>query len=421
MAPVVALLSLAAVAYGLQLDSISPEPPVLPQISNIEFLGTGCSPKTANASWGTSSWTDWLVSLQAFDLEATQNGENGFLTETCEIHAELTTASPGWQLALATLSIRGYASLSRGSSMTASAVVSWSDQPSNTVEKSVSLTNNRQHDEASAVDAVLDFADGGPWSACTSDTVPVGRLNFTFGVNVQRNATGGYASFSGIVDDGQGKILPTPIVFQRLQWTWRQFANVYKFVQAIRNGHCQANTQDNDHDCDVVHNDDGHCCRDWQKQFDECSDRTPQGVVIPSTTGNSTTSQSAARGTRTATPPAETSSNNTHRSSSLSTSRGTTAVPTARTTNAGHPPFTNSSVHSTAYSTSGDGVYFQHCNYGYVAAPHSWQRDNKLDIKRHARQQQFPETDDGTQYATNNVDQSKQHRFVVADFLHGAE
>ncbi|KIH89802.1 hypothetical protein SPBR_00807 [Sporothrix brasiliensis 5110] len=218
-----------------QHDGISMEPPILPQVNNLVFSGAGCSQGTANATWSPASWSDWTVSLHDLNLEATgKPGPGGLPSESdCTIHATFSNTSPGWQLALETVSIRGYAALSSGSSISAAASVSWASTAGASgtghktaapapAERNVSLTNSRTMDEASAMGALLDFSSVPVWSGC-SDGAELGNLalRFRFGVHVQTNSTNGYAAFGGLVDDGHGEISARPAVVQRLQWAWR--------------------------------------------------------------------------------------------------------------------------------------------------------------------------------------------------------
>ncbi len=121
-------VALAAAVQGAVLDGISLEPPVLPQVTSVRFVGSGCPQDTATVTRGTASWSDWVVSLRGFSLEVpSQSGGGGStLAETCDMQAEFAPVSPGWQLALQTVSIRGYVALSSGSSLSTSATVSWS-------------------------------------------------------------------------------------------------------------------------------------------------------------------------------------------------------------------------------------------------------------------------------------------------------
>ncbi|ERS97414.1 hypothetical protein HMPREF1624_05581 [Sporothrix schenckii ATCC 58251] len=194
------------------------DPPILPQVNNLVFSGAGCSQGTANATWSPASWSDWTVSLHDLNLEATAKpGPGGLPSESdCTLHATFSNTSPGWQLALETVSIRGYAALSSGSSISAAASVSWAPTAGASgtghrtaapapAERNVSLTNSRTMDEASAMGALLDFSSVPVWSGC-SDGAELGNLalRFRFGVHVQTNSTNGYAAFGGLVDDGHG-------------------------------------------------------------------------------------------------------------------------------------------------------------------------------------------------------------------------
>ncbi|CAK7232134.1 hypothetical protein SCUCBS95973_008160 [Sporothrix curviconia] len=230
------LTLMAATVHAGQHDGISLEPPVLPKVTTLSFSGTGCPPGTANATWNTANWSDWIVSLHGLNLEALAGAHGASSnrpppSSTCMIHAELSQASPGWQLALEAVSIRGYAALSSGSSLSAAASVAWEEtaaakKASTFTERSVVLTNNQTTDAASAVGALLDFSSVAAWSDCSSTESPLlGDLsvNLTFGVHLpSANATGAFAAFGGLADDGHGEISAAPpAVVQRLQWTWR--------------------------------------------------------------------------------------------------------------------------------------------------------------------------------------------------------
>ncbi|CAK7205345.1 hypothetical protein SEUCBS139899_008115 [Sporothrix eucalyptigena] len=239
-----ALLAVVATgAYGAQNDGISLEPPLLPKVTKLSFSGVGCPPGTANATWSTANWSDWIISLHDLNLEAVSGAHGANRPpplSTCMVHAEFSQASPGWQLALEAVSIRGYAALSSGSSLSAEVSVAWEAaapvskniaaapvagaQAGTSASRNISLTNSRPTDEASAMGALLDFSSVPAWSECTTTTsTALGNLNLnlTFGVHVPANATGAYAAFGGLADDGYGEILASPAVVQRLQWTWR--------------------------------------------------------------------------------------------------------------------------------------------------------------------------------------------------------
>lgn len=224
---------MAAAVQAAQQDGISMEPPAFPQVTNVTISGTGCSPGTANATWSTANWSDWVVSLHNLNLEATTSpgGITGRppSSSDCTIHATFAHPSPGWQLALETVSIRGYAALSSGSSVEAGASTSWSGTTTTEAapaERNVSLTNSQPTDQTSAIGALLDFSSVPVWSACSSILSPdLGSfsLSLRYGVHVQANATTGvgYAAFGGLVDDGHGEVSATPAVVQHLQWAWR--------------------------------------------------------------------------------------------------------------------------------------------------------------------------------------------------------
>ncbi|CAK7214291.1 hypothetical protein SBRCBS47491_002090 [Sporothrix bragantina] len=229
------VLALVATIHAAQHDGISLEPPVLPKVTQLVFSGNGCLPGTANATYSGSgtNWSDWIISLHDLNLEAVAGAHGASNrpppSSTCMIHAELSQTSPGWQLALEAVSIRGYAALSSGSSLSAAASVAWEDAaPRASSERSVTLTNNGTTDAASAVSALLDFSSVPAWSDCSSVLLPsLGNLdlNLTFGVHLPSanvNTTGAYAAFGGLADDGHGEISAAPpAVVQRLQWTWR--------------------------------------------------------------------------------------------------------------------------------------------------------------------------------------------------------
>ncbi|KAL1895624.1 hypothetical protein Sste5346_005093 [Sporothrix stenoceras] len=203
---------MAAAVQAAKHDGISMEPPVLPQVTNISFSGTGCSPGTANATWSTSNWSDWVVSLHDLNLEATSSPGSGAgrppSSSDCTLHATFSHPSPGWQLALETVLVRGYAALSSGSSISAGASTYWSAAAP--TERNVSLTNSRSMDQTSAVGALLDFSSVPAWSECSSILSPdLGSfsLSFKYGVHVQSNVTGGYAAFGGLVDDASAVVL----------------------------------------------------------------------------------------------------------------------------------------------------------------------------------------------------------------------
>ncbi len=134
--PVLAAAATAVLAAGLVsgvvLDDISPEPPVLPDVTSVTFSGSGCPQGSTNVSIPTSSWADWTFSLHQFSPEDPDKATSAAgRTQNCQVHATLVTKSPGWQLAVRSASMRGFSSLSSGSSLAAFATIFWSQDPAN--------------------------------------------------------------------------------------------------------------------------------------------------------------------------------------------------------------------------------------------------------------------------------------------------
>jgi len=126
-----AAVIVAHLCYGNELDGISPEPPMLPEVTSMSFAGNGCPQGTAEVVTGNTSWTDWSFSLHKFNPEDSQGRDPVDRTQNCGVHANIITRSPGWQLAVRATSMRGFASLSNGSAMTAFSTVFWSQDASN--------------------------------------------------------------------------------------------------------------------------------------------------------------------------------------------------------------------------------------------------------------------------------------------------
>ena len=113
-----------------QLDLISPEPPILPSMSSVSFSGNGCPQGSAEYLDMNSRWNEAVFALTQFRAEDTAASPTE-RTQNCQLHANMVGGAQGWQVAVQSLTVRGFASLSRGSSFTAFGTVYWSQDATN--------------------------------------------------------------------------------------------------------------------------------------------------------------------------------------------------------------------------------------------------------------------------------------------------
>ena len=131
------LLLATALAVGLArgeqlsaLDLISPEPPTLPNLTSVSFSGNGCPQGTAEYVNLNSRWSEAVFAFDRFHAEDTGTSP-ALRTQNCQVHANLDGGATGWQVAVQSMTVRGFASLSPGSSLTAYGTVYWSQNAAN--------------------------------------------------------------------------------------------------------------------------------------------------------------------------------------------------------------------------------------------------------------------------------------------------
>ena len=112
------------------LDLISPEPPTLPNLTSVSFSGNGCPQGTAEYVNLNSRWSEAIFAFDRFRAEdpGTSPTER---TQNCQVHANLEGGATGWQVAVQSMTVRGFASLSAGSALTAYGTVYWSQNAAN--------------------------------------------------------------------------------------------------------------------------------------------------------------------------------------------------------------------------------------------------------------------------------------------------
>ena len=128
------LLAAAGVARGsglAALDLVSPEPPTLPNVTSVGFSGNGCPQGTAEYVSLNSRWSEAVFAFDRFRAEDAGAGGGTERTRNCQVHAVLVGGATGWQVAVQSMTVRGYASLSAGSSLTAWGTVYWSQNAAN--------------------------------------------------------------------------------------------------------------------------------------------------------------------------------------------------------------------------------------------------------------------------------------------------
>jgi hypothetical protein len=120
---IVSLLAAAATTVSAQ------SPSQLPSVSGFQNSGNGC-PSSGSVTHSGGDYT-----FERFDIK----GFTSTSTANCEIHVNSGGASPGYQVALASATITGKATLGSGSELDLYVDYFWSQDASDTV--SIPLSN----------------------------------------------------------------------------------------------------------------------------------------------------------------------------------------------------------------------------------------------------------------------------------------
>ncbi|RYO77955.1 hypothetical protein DL764_010159 [Monosporascus ibericus] len=87
-------------------------PASMPHISSVSYSGPGC-PSSAPGVVRSGGFAEPAFRLSEFEARV----PDGAQTEHCQVHVQAAGASPGWQLGLESITVRGYAVLDPGASV----------------------------------------------------------------------------------------------------------------------------------------------------------------------------------------------------------------------------------------------------------------------------------------------------------------
>ncbi|KAL2126966.1 hypothetical protein VTI74DRAFT_11546 [Chaetomium olivicolor] len=160
---------LAAASLGAA-DTATPA--TTPKITSISFSGNGCvrDPKF------TGSFDDPTVTF--YNFAATLPGANQ--TVNCQAHLQATGASPGWQVALKSNTVKGHVVLQPGTTLAYYTTVYFSQDASNTDTLKGAISNTGSTTINQPVTLVSKADADKAWSPCTGSDGYTGIMNINF-------------------------------------------------------------------------------------------------------------------------------------------------------------------------------------------------------------------------------------------------
>lgn len=235
-------------------DLKSPTGAADPVNSTNTLPASSLSPLAIDEKGSSGMGTDgsWMLTFHQFRAESPSQTADASSphpsARNCQTHISVGRGPPGWQVAIKTVTVRGYASLAPGSVLTATGTAatfiltggSDSATPVRTT-RTATLINDRSEDMAGQVTISLNFGTAGPWSSCMDGVATssgILSINFrvavsTGGVNATTTVasageTGGGSSTAGRHGTNSGAaIFGGPVaangtVTERLKWIWRR-------------------------------------------------------------------------------------------------------------------------------------------------------------------------------------------------------
>ena len=188
LAKLVVLLS----SVGFPSVTIADLPESLPQIISPTASGNGC-PHNAKFYGG---FNDLSSSYSTFNISI----PDGSRTQNCQLHIQGTGGSPGWQVSVRDVWVKGHACLHPGTNLEYYTTVYYSQDASNTASRSrlsvklrrflanmilqFTFRNGLKNDEQNIIDDDVtlhsDFSGNQVWSQCFGDSGYTGILNVNF-------------------------------------------------------------------------------------------------------------------------------------------------------------------------------------------------------------------------------------------------
>ncbi|KAK0748358.1 hypothetical protein B0T21DRAFT_344032 [Apiosordaria backusii] len=164
------LLLLASSGHLVTADSAA-APAAIPRITSLTFSGPGCTrdPKhTGGLSDPTFSFSNFASSLPGTTK-----------TLNCQAHLQASGASPGWQVAVTTNTVKGNVYLTPGTSLEYYTTVFFSQDAAKTgTVRGHIAANDKTVDQA--VTLVSNTGANKVWSPCTGADGSIGILNVNF-------------------------------------------------------------------------------------------------------------------------------------------------------------------------------------------------------------------------------------------------
>ncbi|KAI5862497.1 hypothetical protein GGS23DRAFT_610153 [Durotheca rogersii] len=210
----------AGAALGEQQKPVAGGAPFAPPtIETLSFSGSGCPQDGAGRKLVSGGWQHFAVTLP--DFAAAIGGGAGVAARSasCQAHARLGAAAPGWQVALRDVWTAGRAEL-RGPGVRLAQFVTtyFSEDAARTVSASQTVAETAVDGAPAAVAEDVQVharipADSLVWSPCTGPDGYVGLVNVNFRVafTSANKAASGYFGAS-----------KNATVSERWGWTWRR-------------------------------------------------------------------------------------------------------------------------------------------------------------------------------------------------------
>ncbi|RYP12718.1 hypothetical protein DL767_011141 [Monosporascus sp. MG133] len=185
---------------GNQEPDSSGGPASMPHISSVSYSGTGC-PSSAPGVVRSGGFAEPAFRLGEFEARV----PDGAQTEHCQVHVQAAGASPGWQLGLESVTVRGHVVLDPGAAVDYY-VTSFFSQDA---DRTVTIKGTIPNDGDGRLDRDVASTTRIPgsnivWGPCTREGSggDVGLLNVNFRVALQTGGGDKYAYFGrGGVDN----------------------------------------------------------------------------------------------------------------------------------------------------------------------------------------------------------------------------
>ncbi|RYP11360.1 hypothetical protein DL765_007790 [Monosporascus sp. GIB2] len=193
-------------------DADNGGPASMPHITSVTYSGTGC-PSSSPGVVRSGGFAEPAFRLSEFEARA----PDGAQTVNCQVHVQAAGASPGWQLGLESVTVRGHVVLDPGAAVDYYVTSFFSQDADRTVTVKGTIPNDGNGRlDRDVVSTTRIPGSSIVWGPCTREgSGDVGMLNVNFRVALQ---TGGGSRYAYFGRGGADNALPAE------SWTyaWRR-------------------------------------------------------------------------------------------------------------------------------------------------------------------------------------------------------